>query len=684
MKFKYLLIAVLAGAALVGCNKEKEGENGNSAASGDTKYMAFSITMPQTKAATTGAPGSYQAGTTYENQIKSIHFYFYHSGSYVSWGYGDVASKFPDGQSSNPASGATEEMRFGVGGSATGVVVLESTMIKPDQVLCIINAPNPNIFRAKKLKEALALLQNTEGTVAGVSGVSGTMGTNTAVNAVRSFYTVADNEPYFLMVSSPVFGANNEVEYATKIDPNVNICTTVEEAREHPVTVNVERVCAQVELTNFDSMQESGLVKKNHFDRVMFKDGDENKNPLWDIKPIAWSLTAVNSQSYTIKNASFDWKNSTTFSSWVNGGDRINWAIDPNMTLTTNREYYPHSAREIASTNQLHYYSAQEVETIHNTADYLTSPTNTAYMTKFQQRYCYENTFDQAGQNDPRIPGTMLLLYAQAKPYGASNYEDLYYYAGEYLKADEYADHLLNNAQYNATIHVRTAANTFRSISRAKGDAELVAVNVAKIEDVFKPGDYDAKYAGYLVDLEKKMTVPADFPAYNNSEAVSKYADGYMTLIPNPAKSLDLWMVVDHTAPGYDPTGEEIMGEKHYKPATTEVLAQAFLKDVLTPTNKYAEGRMYYAIPIEHFGKAFHKENPGTPQEETILEEGNYGVVRNNFYKVSVDKIKTMGHGIADVDEPIVPGDRKEMFYIAAKINILSWQTVTQTANLEE
>ena len=680
MKFKYLLIAVLAGAALVGCNKEKEGENGNSAASGDTKYMAFSITMPQTKAATTGAPGSYQAGTTYENQIKSIHFYFYHSGSYVSWGYGDVASKFPDGQSSNPASGATEEMRFGVDGSASGVVVLESTMIKPDQVLCIINAPNPNIFRAKTLKETLALLQNTEGSVAGVSGVSGT---NTAVNAVRSFYTVNDNEPYFLMVSSPVFGAT-EVEYATKIDPNVNICTTVEEARKHPVTVNVERVCAQVELTNFDSMQESGLVKKDHFDRVMHKDGDKTKDPLWDIKPIAWSLTAVNSQSYTIKNASFDWKNSTTFSSWVNGGDRINWAIDPNMTLTTNREYYPHSAREIASTNQLHYYSAQEVETIHNTADYLTSPTNTAYMTKFQQRYCYENTFDQAGQNDPRIPGTMLLLYAQAKRYGESNYEDLYYYAGEYLKADEYADHLLNNAQYNATIHVRTAANTFRSISRAKGDAELVAVNVAKIEDVFKPGDYDAKYAGYLVDLEKKMTVPADFPAYNNSEAVSKYADGYMTLIPNPAKSLNLWMVVDHTAPGYDPTGEEIMGEKHYKPATTEVLAQAFLKDVLTPTNKYAEGRMYYAIPIEHFGKAFHKENPGTPQEETILEEGNYGVVRNNFYKVSVDKIKTMGHGIADVDEPIVPGDRKEMFYIAAKINILSWQTVTQTANLEE
>ncbi len=64
--------------------------------------------------------------------------------------------------------------------------------------------------------------------------------------------------------------------------------------------------------------------------------------------------------------------------------------------------------------------------------------------------------------------------------------------------------------------------------------------------------------------------------------------------------------------------------------------------------------------------------------------EGNYGVVRNNFYKVSIGTFKSLGHGIDDVDEPIVPGERKKPYYLAAKINILSWQVATQTANLEE
>ena len=77
---------------------------------------------------------------------------------------------------------------------------------------------------------------------------------------------------------------------------------------------------------------------------------------------------------------------------------------------------------------------------------------------------------------------------------------------------------------------------------------------------------------------------------------------------------------------------------------------------------------MYYAIPLEHFGTT----------------EGKYGTVRNNLYSVTIGKIKSVGHGIHDEDEPIVPGDRKEPFFVAAKVNILSWQMVTQTADLEE
>lgn len=88
MKFRYLLIAALAGLALVGCNKEEGGENNGSEQIDNARYMGFTISMPSavTKAAGTGDTGSYVVGEDYENAIKTIHFYFYRKGAYVSWG----------------------------------------------------------------------------------------------------------------------------------------------------------------------------------------------------------------------------------------------------------------------------------------------------------------------------------------------------------------------------------------------------------------------------------------------------------------------------------------------------------------------------------------------------------------------------------------------------------------------
>ena len=92
MKFKYLLIAVLAGAALVGCNKEKGGANDGTEEIKDARYMGFTISMPDatTKAAGTTGLNTYQVGEAYENAIKTLHFFFYRDGAYISWGYGDI------------------------------------------------------------------------------------------------------------------------------------------------------------------------------------------------------------------------------------------------------------------------------------------------------------------------------------------------------------------------------------------------------------------------------------------------------------------------------------------------------------------------------------------------------------------------------------------------------------------
>ena len=87
----------------------------------------------------------------------------------------------------------------------------------------------------------------------------------------------------------------------------------------------------------------------------------------------------------------------------------------------------------------------------------------------------------------------------------------------------------------------------------------------------------------------------------------------------------------------------------------------------------YKDGQMYYNIPIEH-----HYEATGK-----ALEEGEYGVVRNHFYQLTVNSIKRLGHGVYDPTKDIIPDEEEDpKYYVGAHINILSWKVVKQNVEL--
>ena len=87
----------------------------------------------------------------------------------------------------------------------------------------------------------------------------------------------------------------------------------------------------------------------------------------------------------------------------------------------------------------------------------------------------------------------------------------------------------------------------------------------------------------------------------------------------------------------------------------------------------YKDGQMYYNIPIEH-----HYEATGK-----ALEEGEYGVVRNHFYQLTVNSIKRLGHGVYDPNKDIIPDEEEDpKYYVGARINILSWKVVKQNVEL--
>lgn len=130
----------------------------------------------------------------------------------------------------------------------------------------------------------------------------------------------------------------------------------------------------------------------------------------------------------------------------------------------------------------------------------------------------------------------------------------------------------------------------------------------------------------------------------------------------------------------------------------TALSANVKYTDILRDVNntvknitKYVDGYVYYPVRIKHFGdeltpwaQAYDanittgKIYPATDKDERYL--GRYGVVRNNWYELEVNKIKGIGYAVIPPAKH-VPDDVLDQ-YISVKINILSWAKRSQSEEL--
>lgn len=97
----------------------------------------------------------------------------------------------------------------------------------------------------------------------------------------------------------------------------------------------------------------------------------------------------------------------------------------------------------------------------------------------------------------------------------------------------------------------------------------------------------------------------------------------------------------------------------------------------------YKEGVSYYIARIKHFGDDLTpwKEGDATYDEENLKWLGRYGVLRNNWYDLTIEKIS--GPGYPDVPEvkPNVPDD-EDTKYISVSVKILDWAKRSQKVEL--
>lgn len=110
-------------------------------------------------------------------------------------------------------------------------------------------------------------------------------------------------------------------------------------------------------------------------------------------------------------------------------------------------------------------------------------------------------------------------------------------------------------------------------------------------------------------------------------------------------------------------------GETTYNTVTKEAVNAALAKE--TAQVRSTDGATYYYTPIKHLGEAG--------------KLGEYGIVRNHSYQVTIQNIKGFGTPVYDPKkeiDPMIPSD--ENTYLAASIKVLSWRVVSSKVDLDQ
>ena len=95
----------------------------------------------------------------------------------------------------------------------------------------------------------------------------------------------------------------------------------------------------------------------------------------------------------------------------------------------------------------------------------------------------------------------------------------------------------------------------------------------------------------------------------------------------------------------------------------------------------YLNGEAYYIARIKHFNE-LTSWTPGTGYgTDNAAYLGRYGVLRNNWYELSVNKVSGLGYPSVPEVKPTVPDDENDQ-YINVSVKILDWAKRSQTVDL--
>ena len=165
---------------------------------------------------------------------------------------------------------------------------------------------------------------------------------------------------------------------------------------------------------------------------------------------------------------------------------------------------------------------------------------------------------------------------------------------------------------------------------------------------------------GFKQYLKKTKTASGD--VYNSIEA----SDITFKTVPGSSTVKDYEVVATLAST----VGELYVkdGETTYKTVSKDVVNAELAKE---EAQVRTDGATYYYTPIKHLGEAG--------------KLGEYGIVRNHSYQVTIQNIKGFGTPVYDPKkeiDPMIPSD--DNTYLAASIKVLSWRVVSSKVDLDQ
>lgn len=180
------------------------------------------------------------------------------------------------------------------------------------------------------------------------------------------------------------------------------------------------------------------------------------------------------------------------------------------------------------------------------------------------------------------------------------------------------------------------------------------------------------------LETAAKSVLPSGYKVkYTNLKTEGSHVITLEDIVDDVAGTTHLDGATNYSIGTVTKTGAEIVKEINEK-----LGLKAGRSEEMVGINTYLNGVTYYIARVKHFGDALTEwksgENYGKDNGKYL---GRYGMLRNNWYDLSVDNVYGPGYpGVPPVD-PTLPDDENEK-YLSVSVKILSWAKRSQKVDL--